>query len=130
MRMQLITATEIYVNLYVFGDILLPFDKRRKIKKVAELFNKEREFFNEEMQKLIEAYVEKDTEGLPVVENGEFVFENIKAKEEYIKKVVELRKTEIEIDIEKIRISIAEQAQLKMSIRQEDLLSNIFVFEE
>lgn len=130
MKMQLMMAVEVYANLHVFGDLILTVDKRRKIKKAAELLEKEKKFYDEELQQLIEVYTLKDGKGLPIVKNNEYVFEDDIKKGEYISKVIELRKCEIDLDIEKINISIAEQTQLKISIRQEDLLSNIFNFEE
>lgn len=130
MKMQLMMAVEVYANLHVFGDLILIVDKRRKIKRVAELLEKEKKFYDEELQQLIEVYTLKDEKGLPIVKNNEYVFEDDIKKGEYISKVIELRKCEIDLDIEKINISIAEQTQLKISIRQEDLLSNIFNFEE
>lgn len=130
MKIQLMMAVEIYANLHVFGDLILTVDKRRKIKKAAEFLEKEKKFYDEELQRLIEVYTLKDEKGLPIVKNNEYVFEDDIKKGEYISKVIELRKCEIDLDIEKINISIAEQTQLKISIRQEDLLSNIFNFEE
>lgn len=130
MKIQLMMAVEVYANLHVFGDLILTVDKRRKIKKAAELLEKEKKFYDEELQQLIEVYTLKDEKGLPIVKNNEYVFEDDIKKGEYISKVIELRKCEIDLDIEKINISIAEQTQLKISIRQEDLLSNIFNFEE
>jgi len=130
MKIQLMMAVEVYANLHVFGDLILTVDKRRKIKKAAELLEKEKKFYDEELQQLIEVYTLKDGKGLPIVKNNEYVFEDDIKKGEYISKVIELRKCEIDLDIEKINISIAEQTQLQISIRQEDLLSNIFNFEE
>lgn len=130
MKIQLMMAVEVYANLHVFGDLILTVDKRRKIKKAAELLEKEKKFYDEELQQLIEVYTLKDGKGLPIVKNNEYVFEDDIKKGEYISKVIELRKCEIDLDIEKINISIAEQTQLKISIKQEDLLSNIFNFEE
>lgn len=130
MKIQLMMAVEVYANLHVFGDLILTVDKRRKIKKAAELLEKEKKFYDEELQQLIEVYTLKDGKGLPIVKNNEYVFEDDIKKGEYISKVIELRKCEIDLDIEKINISITEQTQLKISIKQEDLLSNIFNFEE
>jgi len=130
MKMQLMMAVEVYANLHVFGDLILTVDKRRKIKRAADLLENEKKFYDEELQQLIEVYTLKDEKGLPIVKNNEYVFEDDIKKGEYISKVIELRKCEIDLDIEKINISIAEQTQLKISIRQEDLLSNIFNFEE
>jgi len=130
MKMQLMTAVEVYMNLHVFGDLLLTVDKRRKIKKAAEALEKEKKFYDEELQELINKYTLKDENGLPIIKKNEYVFEDDITKGEYIGKVIELRKCEIDLDFEKIVLSDAEQMKLNISIRQENLLSNIFDFKE
>ena len=76
----------------------IPFGKRRSLSKLNEAFAKEVQALSEEINKIIEKYSEKDSEGKPlVIENG-----GIKMKEEYInqanKELEEVYLTEAEIN--------------------------------
>jgi len=113
------TVKELLDSRQAFSELLeieLPAPSAYKIARLAKVANEELSTVQDSLNSLSEKYVDK--------EKGEF--KDKKSKEEYSKELKDLMGVEVEINADKLAVSILDEAKIRSAI----LLSLVWVFEE
>lgn len=104
------------LNKAKFNDFSLVY----KIYKLTKQVNNVLDLVQEEQQKILETYAQKDANGNVVIENNQYKFENTEARSKFIEEIEKLRNSEAE-DIVKIDISVKD-VQSAMDFSSAELL--------
>ena len=114
----------------VLSTIALPFEERRIVRKISNIIGDELKLVVEEENRLLLQYAKKDTGGNPVVSDGRVTFETLADKQKYVNERKDILQTVIDVDIPDFTLSLDIQAQLRISLDEEECLKKIINFEE
>lgn len=94
--MKLYNSIILQNNISLFLERDLPFKTAYKFSRLQEKISKDQEFYNRQLQRVIEKYSEKDEKGMPIVVDNDqvkIIPECVKIAEQ---EVIELRDTEVD----------------------------------
>ncbi len=101
------------------------FNKYRCIRLLINAFEAEFKIYAEREQELVKLYVKHDSDGNPVIYNGQPKFKSLADEVRYVKEKAEMNEEELDFNIEPLELTGDEVSQIGLTFNDIEILEGI-----
>lgn len=126
MKITALRAVLIYNALTKLKGVrICTFTKYRSVRHLINAFDEEFSIYAEKEQDLIKRYIKYDSEGSPIIRNGQPTFTSVANEIRYSKEKAEMNEEIIDFDVEPLELSEDEVEQIGLTYGDIEVLEGV-----